>query len=153
VSENTEVIELLDKQIEIEKNAIDLANELLEKAESPLIRILIKITLYDSLKHQEYCVTLKEILSGDQLLVRERMEIRKLLEIHDKIEEEMGANLRRIINKTDNPIAKLLLKEYEADENRHEAIMKRLISSDFRDRPPEDVLRHIRSAESLFSLR
>lgn len=153
VSENTEVIKLLDKQIEIEKNAIDIAHELLDTSESPLLRVLIKTTLYDSMKHQEYCTALKEIFTGKELLVRERMEIGKLLEIHDKIEEDMSSNLRLIINKTDHPIAKLLLKEYERDENRHEYIMKQLITRDFRNRPPETILRHIESLESLFGIR
>ena len=140
VDANPKIIELLEKQIEIEKKAIEINEKIAEESESPLIRYLLLGTCHDSMKHQNFCLALIDILSGKELLVRERVEIEKLIGIDDEIEEEMRENLNQIIKLTTNRAAKLILHEYQEDEKRHQNLLKQLKNSDFRDERLEDIL-------------
>ena len=62
----------------------------------------------------------------------------------------MRQNLKEIIKLNNNPAVKLILREYEEEEKRHQKLIDQLRKTDFRPRRPEEILRHFYPIKTLF---
>lgn len=123
-----EMVEILREWQSIERQAMNDTAEIMEKTDSPLIRLVMEIIRHDSLMHhrvQQFLVD--SVTKKDVPLSREEAgEIWEKLEMHDQAEKKTIEMAKRLMERAWSPVHKQLLQYLLADETKHDSLLKQL---------------------------
>lgn len=114
---------ILERWVKVEGQTIASANALIEKADSVLVRQVMRLILRDSEKHQELLGTLLEIANGTLTITPEELgEVDKLLLEHKQIEAESIILGQSALEQTNHFVIRQLLTYLLDDERKHLAM-------------------------------
>lgn len=127
---NTEksVAELIQKQKKAEKSMVKAVKALEEKIHNAAAKLLLAELRLDSTKHANICQEILNVTKGIKpaKLWDARIEsyvdmlvVKKELEKHIKLEEEMLKDVEKMIGETEDEAIKLLLTHIVEDEKKH----------------------------------
>jgi len=134
------VAELIQKQKEAEKDMVKAVKALEDKVHNAAARLLLAELRLDSTKHANIC---QEILSVTTKIKPERLwdariesyvdmlVVKRELERHIKLEEEMLKDVERMIEKTEDEAIKLLLTHIVEDEKKHHKNIRLIIKRSY----------------------
>jgi len=136
-----EAVDLLKKQIEVERMLVSLYSKTVETLQSPAVKNLLHSIQLDSVKHIDICQTAIDILSGEELARDEKMQLRDELKRHIELEKESIDRTRQIMRiqlVSENKGVERLMKNLSDDEKRHHKMLMKLISKPFYRVDPND---------------
>ena len=134
------VAELIQKQKEAEKDMVKAVKALEDKVHNSAARLLLAELRLDSTKHANIC---QEILSVTTKIKPEKLwdariesyvdmlVVKRELERHIKLEEEMLKDVERVIGKTEDEVIKLLLTHIVEDEKKHHKNIRLIIKRSY----------------------
>lgn len=82
-----EAVDLLRRQIEVERRLVNLYGKTVETLQSPAVKHLLHSIQLDSVKHIDICQTAIEILSGEELARDEKTQLKDELKRHIELED------------------------------------------------------------------
>jgi len=140
-----ELVQLIKKQIEIEKDHIKRISELQKKVDTPAAQLLLLEMRLDSQKHAN-------ILSGILRVLRrmppskviwdykiasyvDKLAVKKELENHVKMETEVLNHVEKEIQRTNDEGLKLLLQHIADDEKKHHKILETIVHYSYKINP------------------
>lgn len=131
------IVQLIKKQIEIEKINVKQVGETEKKVDNAAARLFLKVIGLDSKKHADILNGMLEVLQGippSKTLWEHRIEtyidpfvVKKELDSHMKREAEMIAHVEEEIKQTRDEGLKLLLQHIAEDERKHHKILGTII--------------------------
>ena len=144
--ENKEkLIELVKKQIEIEKEHVKRISELQKKVDNPAAQLLLLEMRLDSQKHANILGGILKVLKGippSKALWEYRIDsyvdklaVKKELENHVKMETEVLDHVEEEIKQTKDEGLKLLLQHIADDEKKHHKILETIVKYSYRINP------------------
>ena len=123
-----EMVAILQQWQAIERQSMSDTAEILEKTQSPLIRILMEIIRHDSLMHhrvQQFLVD--SVTQEDVTVTREDVaEVWEKIEAHDRMEKKTIELAESLREQAWPPVQKQLLDYLLADERKHDALLANL---------------------------
>lgn len=138
------LVELIKKQIKIEKNFVTTVDEQIKNMHNVAAKLLLLETQKDSEKH---ALILKGILDvivqkdakplWDTLLDSyiDKVVIRRALDNHIKTEIEMLKHIKKETEETKDEGIKLLLEHIANDEEKHHKILQTIIKQAYKIKP------------------
>jgi rubrerythrin len=134
-SKDLELIEILEKQIEVEKTTLIELSELEEKISEPSVRLVLMSMRLDTWKHQKFLEGVVQILNEtpcdlwsekvQRYVDRIKLE-RKIDSLMDQ-EASMIDYLGQAISLMSDSVGVMLLEHLRDDEKRHNEDLKKLI--------------------------
>jgi len=123
-----EMVDVLRTWQGIERQAMSDTAEIMERTESPLIRIIMEIIRHDSLMHHRVQQFLIDSVTKEAVTVtREDVAaIWESIEAHDEAEKKTIALAEELIGKTWSPVHKILLEYLLSDEKKHDSLLEHL---------------------------
>ncbi len=131
------LIELIRKQIEIERENVRQVNETEKKVDNAAAKLSLLEIRLDSQKHADISNGILEVLRGvppSKTLWEYRIEsyidpfvVKRELESHIKREDEMLDNVEKEIKQTKDEGLKLLLQHIADDERKHHDILEAIV--------------------------
>ncbi len=123
-----EMVAILQQWQAIERQSMSDTAEILEKTQSPLIRILMEIIRHDSLMHHRVQQFLVDSLTVANVTVtREDIEaVADQIEAHDKMERKTIELAEKLRDTAWTPVHKQLLDYLVIDEKKHDALLMQL---------------------------
>ncbi len=139
---NTErsVVELIQKQKKAEKNMVKAVKSLEGKVHNAAAKLLLAELRLDSIKHVNICQEILDLTEKAKpaMLWDARIEsyvdmlvVKKELERHIELEEEMLKDVERIAGKTEDEAVKLLLTHIDEDEKKHHKNIQLIIKRSY----------------------
>jgi len=126
--EKEEVIKLLNNQLEVEKELKKFYEEAEGEAKSTPIKHILHMHQLDSMNHIDICLTVIEVLLGEDILTPEKKELYEILRNHIDLEKDSLKRIEKImsnewINKNQglNELMKMLRED---DKRHHQALIK-----------------------------
>ena len=139
------VIELIRKQIEIERENVRQVNETEKKIDNAAAKLSLLEIRLDSQKHADILNGILKVLSGvppSKTLWEYRIEsyidpfvVKRELESHVKREDEMLKHVEEEIKQTKDEGLKLLLQHIADDERKHHDILEAIVKHLHRIKP------------------
>ena len=130
MSSNNELVDLMEKQIKIEKEIVNsVAEGLVDVKNAGVIGVLKGISL-DSKKHTEmYSSAISLLTSVPQALTEDNLDKqRELVEKHIRLEADIIKKLKKVVPLIQNKKVELLLKAILSDEIRHHDLLKKVLN-------------------------
>ena len=131
------LIELIRKQIEIERENVRQVNETEKKVDNAAAKLSLLEIRLDSQKHADILNGILEVLRGvppSKTLWEYRIEsyidpfvVKRELESHIKREDEMLDHVEKEIKQTKDEGLKLLLQHIADDERKHHDILEAIV--------------------------
>ena len=123
-----EMVEILQRWQGIERQSMSDTAEIMEKTQSPLIRIIMEIIRHDSLMHhrvQQFLID--SVTVKDVTVTREDIaDVWEAIESHDRTERKTIEMAETLINQAWNPVHKQLLDYLVTDERKHDGLLVQL---------------------------
>ena len=123
-----EMVEILQRWQGIERQSMSDTAEIMEKTQSPLIRIVMEIIRHDSLMHhrvQQFLID--SVTVKDVTVTREDIaDVWDAIEAHDRTERKTIEMAETLINQAWNPVHKQLLDYLVTDERKHDGLLVQL---------------------------
>ena len=123
-----EMVEILQRWQGIERQSMSDTAEIMEKTQSPLIRIIMEIIRHDSLMHhrvQQFLID--SVTVKDVTVTREDIaDVWDAIEAHDRTERKTIEMAETLINQAWNPVHKQLLDYLVTDERKHDGLLVQL---------------------------
>ncbi len=112
----------------IERKAVNDLGEIMEKTQSPLIRLLMEIIRHDSLMHHRVQQFLIDSLTvASPTVTREDVaEIWSMVEEHDKAEKKTIELANQMLKEAWTPVQKQLISYLLKDESKHDDLLMQL---------------------------
>ena len=139
------LIELIRKQIEIERENVRQVNETEKKIDNAAAKLSLLEIRLDSQKHADILNGILKVLSGvppSKTLWEYRIEsyidpfvVKRELESHVKREDEMLKHVEEEIKQTKDEGLKLLLQHIADDERKHHDILEAIVKHLHRIKP------------------
>jgi len=129
-----EALDLLRKQIEVERTLVRLYVETFESLKSPAVKHLLHSIQLDSIKHIDICETAIEILCGEVIAQEEKGQLRQELSRHIQLEKDSIQRVNKIIGiglVRENKGVERMMKGLSKDEKRHHKMLMQLIEKPF----------------------
>lgn len=136
-----DTVDLLRKQIEVERELVRLYGKTHQTLQSPAVRHLLHSIQLDSIKHIGICETAIEILSGEEVAREEKSQLREELDRHIQLEKDSIDRVKKVMKMTivhENKGVERLMKSLSDDEKRHHKMLRQLISKPFYRIDPND---------------
>lgn len=129
LSSKEELVNLFKNQIKIEQTIVDSVKEGLAEIENPAVKGVLNGISLDSLKHaQMYSSAITLLTSIPQALTEGNLDKQKdLVKKHIQLEVLIIQKLREIIPLVQNEKVKLILNAILDDENRHHALLQKVL--------------------------
>ncbi len=128
-STEPELTKFFNKQIKLEEEIVESINEALRTLTNQVVKGVLKGISLDSTKHAEMYRAAVEVASGPPALTEEEFEkLKETVKKHIEYEERTMEPLKRVIEKTRNEKAKLLLESIFEDEKRHHDLLNKIMS-------------------------
>jgi bacterioferritin (cytochrome b1) len=122
------LVPLLERWIDLEKKSQKALLSSEKKAENPLVRLVLREILLDTIKHLELLKGILDLTRKPALVTREEVDpIRRVLEEHLRGEEVVIEEAVKVLEKMEEVGVKPLLLHILADERKHHAILERLV--------------------------
>lgn len=141
---NDKLVELVKKQINIEKTFVETANKQMETVHNVAARLLLLETKKDSEKHALILEGILEVIGQEnakplwdtlQDSYVDKIVVRRSLESHIKTELTMLESVRKQIKETKDEGIKLLLEHIASDEEKHHKILQTVIKQAYKIKP------------------
>ena len=145
-----EVIDLLSKQLEVERTLVRLYKETEKDIESSAVKHLLHMIQLDSRKHIDICQLVIEVLQDEDVLKEEKKEFLKGLQRHIELEKQAIDTANKILRNVwirETKGLNELIKKWRNDEKEHHKTLKQLVSKTFFRTSPWDF--QIMSSEQL----
>ncbi|NHJ15230.1 MAG: hypothetical protein EAX95_16230 [Candidatus Thorarchaeota archaeon] len=135
-NKDEQIIELLQKQIEVEKNALLTISKAEEEAKETAVKLVFMQMRLDTWKHQKFLEGMIEILthtpcdewSAKVSRYTGRVQLERYFEKLQEQEKMMGDITSEVLKLTKDPLARHLLIHLRDEENKHERELKEIIS-------------------------
>jgi rubrerythrin len=129
LSSKDELVKLFKNQIKIEQTIVDSVNKGLVEIKNPAVTGVLKGISLDSVKHAEmYTSAINLLTNVPQALTEGNLDKqRELVEKHIHIEAEIIKILKEELPKIKDEKVKLLVKAILSDEERHHALLKKVL--------------------------
>jgi rubrerythrin len=129
LSSTDELVALFKNQIKVEKEIVDSVTEGLVDIENEAVKGVLKGISLDSTKHANmYSSAIDLLTSVPQALTEGNLEKqRELVEKHIRLEAQIIKTLKNVVPSVANKKVKLLLEAILSDENRHHALLKKVL--------------------------
>jgi hypothetical protein len=112
----------------LERQAITDMAEIIEEAQSPLIRLIMEIIRHDSLMHHRVQQFLVESVTQKPVTVT-REDVAAIwdkIEAHDKVEKQTIELAKELREEAFSPVHKQLLDYLLVDESKHDSLLEQL---------------------------
>lgn len=123
-----QMVAILRKWQEIERQAVNDMGTIMEKTQNPLIRLVMEIIRHDSLMHhrvQQFLIDSVTVAAAS--LTREDVaEIWDMVEAHDQAEKKTIELAHGLLESAWTPIQKQLLDYLLRDETKHDTLLMQL---------------------------
>jgi len=139
------LIQLIKKQIRIEKEHVKRIDELQKKVDTAAAQLLLLEMRLDSQKHANILGGILKVLKGippSKALWQYRIEsyvdklaVKKELENHVKMETEVLDHVEKEIKQTNDEGLKLLLQHIAEDEKKHHKILETIVKYSYKISP------------------
>ncbi|MBN1682847.1 hypothetical protein JW865_04770 [Candidatus Bathyarchaeota archaeon] len=133
-TERDEAIKTINHQIKIEGELISLYEKTFQETDNKPLGMLFRTIMRDSQKHIEILQTAIEIIKGQDILIKDREEIKTNLKKHLELEEDSinrGDNLLKFNWLRENKGLASLIESWRDDEKRHHKFLKELSEKPF----------------------
>ncbi|MBI4688602.1 MAG: hypothetical protein HY756_12660 [Nitrospirae bacterium] len=122
VSENRKKFsELIQRWIIIEDNTIEVADDLIKRANNPVVKTFIEIIKLDSEKHKRILESIRLSLDSTVVLSRDDLQVLDtFIERHKDVEKNAIATAEQALEMASLPIPKMLLSHLLEDEKSHD---------------------------------
>jgi rubrerythrin len=126
-----ELTKFLEKQIELEREIIEISQSSVEKIKNVLVKELIRGITMDSEKHALLLKALHGLLTGPTPLIDDEhfQEIRATIDKHIELEAKAIETYKELLEEQDDERVKTVVNEIYKDELRHHSFLKRLQKS------------------------
>ena len=127
--EKEEVVEMLEKQLQIEGKLVGLYEKHERETENKAMKRLMKMYRLDSQRHINILQAAIEIIQGEELFIEDKAPLAETLKEHLELEKEALDNANKILNKVwvaENKGLKGLIELWRDDERRHHKGLKDL---------------------------
>ncbi len=126
MSADSNLLDFIKKQIQIEKQIVDSLDKGLVGMKNPPVKGVLKGISLDSVKHAEmYEAAYSLLTETSPALAQEDLDKqRALVEKHIELEAELIEKIELIVPTVTNKKVRLLLNAILADEKRHHALLK-----------------------------
>jgi bacterioferritin (cytochrome b1) len=130
LSSKDELVDLFKNQIKIEQIIVDSVKKGLVEIQNPAVQGVLRGISLDSLKHAEmYSSAINLLTSVPKALTEGNLEKqRELVEKHIQLEAEIIQKLGKSIPSIQNEKVKLLLNAILSDEERHHALLQKVLA-------------------------
>ena len=130
MSTNNELVDLMEKQIKIEKEIVNSVTEGLVNVKNEGVKGVLKGISLDSKKHAEmYSSAISLLTSVPQALTEDNLDKqRELVEKHIRLEADIIKKLKKVVPLIQNKKVELLLKAILSDEIRHHDLLKKVLN-------------------------
>ncbi len=128
-STEPELTKFFDQQIKLEEEIVRSVDQALMTLTNQVVKGVLKGISLDSTKHAEIYRAAAEVAHAPPALTEEEFEnLKETVKKHIEYEERTMERLKRVIEKTRNEKAKLLLESIFADEERHHDLLNKIMS-------------------------
>lgn len=128
-STEPELTKFFDQQIKLEEEIVRSLDQALMTLTNQVVKGVLKGISLDSTKHAEIYRAAVEVAHAPPALTEEEFEnLKETVKKHVEYEERTMERLKRVIEKTRNEKAKLLLESIFADEERHHDLLNKIMS-------------------------
>ena len=127
--EKEEVVEMLEKQLQIEGKLVGLYEKHERETENKAMKRLMQMYRLDSQRHINILQAAIEIIQGEELFIEDKAPLAETLKEHLELEKEALDNANKILNKVwvaENKGLKGLIELWRDDERRHHKGLKDL---------------------------
>ncbi|MBD3405161.1 MAG: hypothetical protein GF411_03380 [Candidatus Lokiarchaeota archaeon] len=136
MSNTDKLVEVLQKQIEVEKRTLERLIEAEEEARETSVRLVLMEMRLDTWKHQKFLEGMIELMSTvpcDEWMAKigrytGRIKLDRMLKEIMKEESEMVKLLEEEIKLMDDEIGLMLLEHLKEDEEKHVESLKRIVT-------------------------
>jgi len=127
---------IVNQLIKTEEEVADLTEEVINKAENPTIKYLLRAIQHDSRKHADFGRAALEILEFKTVVgTKERKEVWDLLKKHSDMEKRHREFVAEIKYLTKTPALQYIFEQIWADEKKHHMILETLMTKRFEKNP------------------
>jgi hypothetical protein len=129
LSENSELLEFMKRQIAIENEIVASLNKGVVNIHNPPVKGVLKAISLDSVKHAElYASAVTLLTNPSRALTQENLdEQRALVDKHIQLEAELIKKLEKVVPSLKNNKVRFLIDSILLDERRHHAMLKVLL--------------------------
>lgn len=123
-----QMVAILRKWQEIERQAVNDMGTIMEKTQNPLIRLVMEIIRHDSLMHhrvQQFLID-SVTVAAPSLTREDVAEIWDMVEAHDQAEKKTIELAHGLLESAWTPIQKQLLDYLLRDETKHDTLLMQL---------------------------
>lgn len=125
------LIELLEKQRDLELEHVERLRSSIEKSGHRLVSALLETILHDSRKHAALCQALIDVEAGAAPVTLDvdmgaAVGLHQNILQHLRVEESMIARLESIREEVEEPRVREIVGHLLADERRHHSLLQRL---------------------------
>ncbi len=126
-----ERMEFFTKQINLEKEIVETAENSVKNVKNRIVKELILAIALDSKKHAGMLNALLTITSSVQPFIEEEKldELSMNIEKHIELEAKAIETYKQILPELENDQEKMIIQAIFADELRHHALLKRILTS------------------------
>lgn len=145
MGQKEELIQLIKKQIKIEKEHVKRINELVKKVDTAAAQLLLLEMRLDSQKHANILDGILKVfrrMPPSKVLWNYKIEsyvdnlvVKKELENHVKLETEVLGHVEKEIKQTKDEGLKLLLQHIADDEKKHHKILETIVKYSYKINP------------------
>jgi rubrerythrin len=131
-----ELKKMVKHLVEVEEEVVGMTKSTIEKAENPVIKLLVRAIQHDSRKHADLGRAALEILEYKSIVgPKERKEVWDLLEKHEDLEKKHREFVAEIKSLTKTPALKFIFEQIWEDEKKHHAVFETLMTKRFEKDP------------------
>lgn len=124
-----EVTESLQEQIQIEGQLVGLYDQYERSTENKALKRLMQLFRLDSQRHINMLQTVVEVVSGEDIFMDDKTDLKESLKKHLELEAEAIKMANKLLGKSiiaENEGLKLLLEGWRDDERRHHKTLQNL---------------------------
>jgi rubrerythrin len=131
LSADSNLLDFIQKQIQVEKKIVDSLDKALVDMKNPPVKSVLKGISLDSVKHADMYQSAYMLLTETSTaLTQEDLDKhRALIEKHIQMESELIEKIEIVLPTVTNKKVKLLLNAILTDEKRHHALLKGVLET------------------------
>lgn len=137
------LIELIKRQVEIEKQVGKSVEKQLEMVHTAAARLLLTEMKHDAKKHASILQGILDVIANSDVPLWDykmssyvdKIVVKRELERHIKIEQETLNLVKEEIKQTNDGGIKLLLQHIADDEDRHHTLLETIVNNSYKIKP------------------
>ena len=127
---------MISQFIKVEEEVVDLAEQVITRAQNVTVKHLLRAIQHDSRKHADLGRAALEILDFEKIVgAEERQEVLELLKKHMDIERKHRFFVTEIKYATKTPALQYIFQQVWEDEKKHHMILETLMTKRFEKDP------------------